>query len=152
MNADTNTTSADCEIVSSRILDAPCESVFAAFTNPDILKRWWGPAGFTNTFKEFDLRPGGKWHYTMHGTDKGNYENEAVFKVVEKPNLIVWDRISKPLFRMSVVFEEVDSTRTKFTFRMQFDNQRDYEKMIGFVPAKNEENFDRLEAELQRVK
>ncbi len=70
-------TNPDHEIVSSRIVNASRELVYRAWTEPNHLKNWWGPAGFTNTFKEFDLRPGGKWNFIMHGPDKGNYLNEV---------------------------------------------------------------------------
>lgn len=43
-------TSAESEIVSSRIVKVPRELVFRAWTEPNHLKKWWGPAGFTNTF------------------------------------------------------------------------------------------------------
>ena len=49
----------DCEIVSSRIFNVPIQLLFNAWSNPNRLKNWWGPAGFTNTFKEFDFREGG---------------------------------------------------------------------------------------------
>jgi len=140
--------SSDCEIVSSRVINAPRESVFAAWTDPGILQRWWGPAGFTNTFKEFDLRPGGKWRFTMHGPDKGNYQNECVFIKIEKPGLLAWDRLSKPIFRVVVSFEESTDGNTKLIFRMQFDNKKECDKVKSFALPKNEENFDKLEAEL----
>ena len=50
---------ADCRIISSRVVNAPVEKVFQAWTDPSHLAKWWGPAGFTNTFHQFDLRPGG---------------------------------------------------------------------------------------------
>lgn len=49
----------DLEIFSSRVLNAAVETVYEAFANPEYLKQWWGPTGFTNTIHEFDLRPGG---------------------------------------------------------------------------------------------
>ena len=63
----------DREIVSTRVLDAPRELVFRAFSDPDLLARWWGPEGFTNTFHEFDLRPDGAWRFVMHGPDGTDY-------------------------------------------------------------------------------
>lgn len=60
MTPETFSTTPECEIVSSRIVDASQELVFSAWTDPNHLKNWWGPAGFTNTFNKFDLRPGGK--------------------------------------------------------------------------------------------
>ena len=53
------------EIVTTRVVDAPRDRVFGAWANPDQLARWWGPEGFTNTFYEFDLRPGGAWRFVM---------------------------------------------------------------------------------------
>ena len=69
------TSNADCEIFSSRVLNAPIEIAYQAFANPIHLQKWWGPEGFTNTFHEFDLRPQGMWVLTMHGPEKGHYEN-----------------------------------------------------------------------------
>jgi uncharacterized protein YndB with AHSA1/START domain len=140
--------SPDCEIVSSRVIKSSCESVFLAWTDPGILQKWWGPKGFTNTFKEFDLRPGGKWRFTMHGPEKGNYENEVVFLQIEKPRLIAWQRLSQPIFRVVTTFEETEENYTTLTFRMQFDSKENADKLRKYVPEKNEENFDKLEAEL----
>ena len=141
----------DCQIISSRVVNAPIEIVFQAWTDPHHLASWWGPAGFTNTFKEFDLRPGGKWSFTMHGPEKGNYPNECVFIKIEKPNLIAWYRLSKPIFQVVASFEEVDAAKTKLTFKMLFEAAGECNKLKKFVPEKNEENFDKLEAELRSM-
>lgn len=141
---------ADCEIVSSRVFNTPREAVFKAWTTPELLKQWWGPAGFTNTFHEFDLKPGGKWRFTMHGSEKGHYENEVTFIAIEEPGLIAWDRISKPLFRVVTTFEEAAEGKTLLVFRMQFATREECDKLKGFVVDKNEENFDRLEAVLRQ--
>lgn len=145
------TTTPDCEIVSTRIVSASRELVFAAWTNPDHLKNWWGPAGFTNTFHEFNLRPGGRWRFTMHGPDKGNYENEVEFVTIEKPSLIYWKRHSKPLFHVLATFEEVAAGKTKVVFKMLFTSAEECNKLKPFVVDKNEENFDRLETELSKM-
>lgn len=138
-------------IVSTRVFNTPIEKVFRAFTEPEHLKAWWGPKGFTNTFHEFDLRLGGTWKFTMHGPDKGNYENEVVFTKIEKPNFISWDRVSKPLFQINVTFEELTNTETKVIFKMIFTESREYETIKKFAPEKNEENFDRLEKVLKEM-
>jgi uncharacterized protein YndB with AHSA1/START domain len=141
----------DCEIVSTRTMDFPRELVYAAWTEPEHFKNWWGPAGFTNTFHVFDLRPGGRWKFTMHGPDKGNYENEAEFVKLEPPALIAWKRHSQPLFRVLATFAEVEPGRTLVVFRQIFDTERECGKVKKFAVEKNEENFDRLEAELARM-
>jgi hypothetical protein len=141
----------DCEIVSSRIVTASRDFVFKAWTDPNHLKNWWGPKGFTNTFNEFDLRPGGKWSFIMHGPDKGNYNNEVEFIRIDKPSLIAWKRFSKPLFQVVATFEEVSPNQTKIVFRMIFDTAGACNKLKPFVVDKNEENFDRLENELTKM-
>jgi uncharacterized protein YndB with AHSA1/START domain len=55
------------EIVTTRVFDAPRALVFEAWTDPEQLKQWWGPRGFSNTFQLFEMKPGGLWQYTMHG-------------------------------------------------------------------------------------
>jgi uncharacterized protein YndB with AHSA1/START domain len=151
MNNDLFNHSPDCEIVSTRVLSAPRETVFQAWTDADILQRWWGPAGFTNTFHEFNPVAGGKWKFIMHGPEKGNYRNEVVFLRVEPPSLIAWDRISQPHFRVVTTLEEVADDKTKLTFRMQFNSKKECDKIRRFVPEKNEENFDKLEVELAKM-
>jgi uncharacterized protein YndB with AHSA1/START domain len=126
-------------------LNAPLEILYEAFSNPAHLKQWWGPEGFTNTIHEFDLRPEGNWILTMHGPEKGNYENSSVFKIVEPFKLIRWTRTSKPLFDMEVGFEKWSDTQSVISFSMIFSSDEECAKMKGFVAPKNEENFDRLE-------
>lgn len=145
------TPSSDREIFSSRVLFAPVDQVYHLFANPVHLKNWWGPEGFTNTFHEFDLRPGGNWILTMHGPEKGHYENASVFKTVVPLHSITWTRISKPHFDMEVGFEALDEMSTRITFRMLFTTPEECNKIRAFAGPKNEENFDRLERELVQL-
>lgn len=142
----------DCEIVTTRIINFPKTLVFSAWANPNHLKNWWGPKGFTNTFSEFDFRVGGKWVFVMHGPEKGNYANECEFIKIDEPNLIAWKRISQPLFKVVALFEEVGKDKTKVIFKMIFDTEAECNKLKGFVVDKNEENFDKLEIELSKMK
>lgn len=144
-------TTPDCEIVSSRIVNFTQEIVFKAWTDPDHLKNWWGPKGFTNTFEEFDLRPGGRWKFVMHAPDKGNFQNECEFVKIEKPTQIAWIRISKPLFNIVATFEKIMDYQTKIVFRMVFTTAEECSKLKPYVVDKNEENFDRLEDELAKM-
>ena len=49
----------DCELVISRIIDAPRERVFKAWTDPELLKQWFAPLPYTTPIAELDVRPGG---------------------------------------------------------------------------------------------
>lgn len=142
-------TPSDCEIYSSRALHAPLELVYRAFADPKHLQTWWGPNGFTNTIHEFDLRAGGKWLLTMHGPEKGNYENASIFTKVVPNALVAWTRTSQPFFDMEVAFEPISAVETAISFRMVFETVEACQKMRPFVAPKNEENFDRLERALR---
>ena len=65
---------ADREVVISRIIDAPRELVFEAFTEVRHLSRWWGPEGFSTTTRAFEFRVGGVWDFVMHGPDGTDYQ------------------------------------------------------------------------------
>lgn len=144
-------TTPDSEIVSSRIFNVTRETLFKAWSDPNHLKNWWGPSGFTNTFNEFDFRVGGQWSFIMHGPDKGNYHNECEFIKIEQPALIAWKRFTKPIFQIVALFEEVDANKTKLIFKMLFASAEECNKIKRFVVDKNEENFDRLEIELTKM-
>ncbi|MCF8317341.1 MAG: SRPBCC family protein [Haliscomenobacter sp.] len=141
-------TTPDSEIVSSRIFNFSRELVFRAWSEPEHLKNWWGPAGFTNTFNEFDFRVGGKWSFIMHGPEKGNYPNECEFIKIEKPSIIAWKRFSKPHFQVLATFDKLSDNKTKIVFKMLFNSSEECGKLKPFVVDKNEENFDKLEVEL----
>lgn len=141
----------DCEIVSSRVFDCNPEFMFRAWSEPEHLKNWWGPAGFTNTFNEFDFRVGGRWRLVMHGPDKGNYVNECEFLLNNPPSQIIWKRHTQPFFNVEVSFSQLPEGKTLLVFKMKFDNARDCQKVKKFAVDKNEENFDRLELELQSM-
>jgi len=145
-----NSASPDCVIVSIRNFAYSRELVFNAWTDPNRLKNWWGPKGFTNTFHEFDLRPGGKWSFIMHGPDGVNYPNESIFVAIIEPELIVLNHITNPKFQIVATFEELVEDNTKVTFRMIFETPELCSQVKFYAVEKNEENFDRLEAELRK--
>jgi uncharacterized protein YndB with AHSA1/START domain len=145
------TTTPDCEIVSSRVFNYEQALVFRAWSEPNHLQNWWGPAGFTNTFHLFDFRVGGIWRFTMHGPDKGNYENECEFIQIEVPSIIAWKRHSKPLFNIAATFEAITEHETKLVFKMLFATAAECAKLRPYVVDKNEENFNRLETELANM-
>lgn len=144
-------TTPNSEIVSTRIFNVKKEKLFRAWAEPEHLKNWWGPKGFTNTFHEFNFQVGGKWRFIMHGPDKGNYANECEFIKIEVPSLIAWKRYSKPLFQVLATFEEISPHKTKLVFKMLFETEEECSKLKPFVIDKNEENFDKLEIELSRM-
>lgn len=137
-----------CEVVSTRVFAAPRELVFEAFSNPDHLVHWWGPTGFTNTFSEFDLRPGGAWRFVMHGPDGVEYQMAKDFVEVVKPERIVLQHL-RPMhrFRMTMTFAE-HSGKTELTWSMLFESAAELGRVQSLITEANEQNFDRLQAYL----
>jgi len=147
----TQESTADREIVTRRLLDAPREQVFEAFADPTRLTRWWGPKGFTSTFQEFDLRRGGHWRFVLHGPNGADYPNESVFVEVVKPECLVFNHVSGPKFQMSLTLDDRGG-RTIITWRMLFETATECAKVKVFAVDANEQNLDRLEAELATMR
>jgi uncharacterized protein YndB with AHSA1/START domain len=63
------TTPSDREVVLTRVFDAPRALVFDAMTKPRLLKRWFGPRGWTLVVSEIDLRVGGAWQSALRGPE-----------------------------------------------------------------------------------
>ena len=141
----------DREIISTRVFDAPRELLFEAFRDPERLKQWWGPNGFTNTIQEFDLKPGGKWRLIMHGPNGADYHNTSTFVEVVKPARVVFQH-EEPIHRflMTMNFDD-DGGKTKVTWRMLFESESEFIKVRAFIADANEQNFDRLAEQLKTM-
>jgi uncharacterized protein YndB with AHSA1/START domain len=126
---------ADREIVITRVIDAPRELVFKAWTDPMHVAQWWGPRGFTTTIHEMDVRPGGVWKLIMHGPDGTDYPNKIVFDEVTQPERIVYTNSGgkkggpSAQFQNIVTFEE-QSGKTKLTMRMVFQTAEARELLV----------------------
>jgi uncharacterized protein YndB with AHSA1/START domain len=140
----------DRELVTERLLAAPRDRVFAAFVDPDRLVQWWGPRGFCNTFNECDPRPGGTWRLVMHGPDGANYPSESVFEELVRPERIVIRHVSGPRFELIVRLVDEEG-QTRLTWCQRFETAAECAKVRHFAVDANEQNLDRLEAELART-
>src|SRR5215207_3664300 len=86
--ASAESTTADREIVVSRVIDAPRELVFEAFTEVRHLSRWWGPEGFTTTTRSFEFRVGGVLDFVLHGPDGTDYQEWITWTGIDPPERI----------------------------------------------------------------
>jgi uncharacterized protein YndB with AHSA1/START domain len=136
------------DIVNVRLFDASPAKLFEAFSDPTQLAKWWGPEGFTNTIHQFDFRPGGAWHLTMHGPNGTDFENESQIVEFEKPERIVFEHL-RPFhwYRMTMTYRPMGE-RTELKWVMNLEASPDSEKMKAFIEQANEQNFDRLAAHL----
>jgi uncharacterized protein YndB with AHSA1/START domain len=133
----------------SREIAAPVAAVFAAFSDPERLARWWGPAGFSNTFSVCEFKPGGQWKYVMHGPDGHDYPNESTFADIESPSRVVIRHVSKPQYRLTIELKATPAG-TVVSWSQAFDSERVGSRLATIVVPANEQNLDRLAAEVQR--
>ena len=131
----------------SREIPATMEQVFSALGDPERLARWWGPAGFTNTFELCEFKEGGRWSFVMHGPDGRNYPNESVFAEIEAPNKVVVEHVSEPKFRLTIVLAP-SVAGTVVSWSQVFENPEIARAVESIVVPANEQNLDRLTAEV----
>ncbi len=101
----------DRQLVITRLVNAPRELVWEAWTHPEHVRHWWGPDGFTHSIHEMEVRPGGVWRFMMHGPDGRDYPNKILFTEVVKPEKLMYDHSSgqenePALFSTVVIFED----------------------------------------------
>lgn len=132
-----------------RLLTASPSEVFAALSDPARVARWWGPDGFTNTIHEFDFKPGGRWLLTMHGPDGKNYPNESRFRRIVVDRVFEIEHLNGHHFVLTVDLVPMEGG-TAVKWRQTFDTVEHYERMAQFVASANEQNLERLAAEVQR--
>ncbi len=137
--------------VRRRLLPASPSEVFAAMHDPARLARWWGPAGFASTFRTFEFKPGGHWLFTMHGPDGKDYPNESRFTRMVGDQLLEIEHLNGHHFLLTIELVPTQGG-TEVTWRQAFDTAEHYERIARFVAAANEQNLDRLAAEVESGK
>ena len=135
--------------VTSRLIAAPIEQVFAAF-QPERLARWWGPAGFTNTFEVCEFRSGGQWDFVMHGPDGHDYPNESEFVEVAPPTRVVIQHVNEPRFQLTITLAS-SGAGTTVGWSQAFESAEVAKRVEHIVVPANEQNLDRMTAEVLRA-
>jgi uncharacterized protein YndB with AHSA1/START domain len=148
----------DRELVVSRVIDAPRELVFAAWTSPDHLPRWYGPRGFSTTIHAMDVRVGGTTKLTMHGPDGTRYPNTLVYREVVAPERLVYANTggregAEPSELLHVVTFEPHGAGTKLTLRLEMASAAAKAEVIARYRADEggRETLDRLGAHVAEM-
>jgi uncharacterized protein YndB with AHSA1/START domain len=144
------TSTADRECFHTRLIDAPPAKVWAALADPARLARWWGPNGFSSTFEVFEFRPGGRWIFTLHGPDGKDHPNENVFAELTPPSRAVVEHIAVTHHFVLTITFEAEGDGTRVGWRQVFDDAAHRDQVAPLVLPANEQNLDRLQAEVRR--
>lgn len=144
---ETNTTNT---FSTSRILPFSPAAIYGAFASAEQLAAWWGPAGFTNHFELFEFAAGGSWHFEMQGPDGQQYPNRSVFAELEPNRKIIIRHDCAPFFTLTVELTPLGD-KTDLRWLQVFDDADVAQAVRHIVEPANEQNLDRLTAELQRA-
>jgi uncharacterized protein YndB with AHSA1/START domain len=134
------TTPNDLEIRLERVFDAPRERVFAIWTDPELIPKWWGDG---TVVEEMDVRSGGSYRFrTANGVLTGEFHEVA------PPERIVQTFMNHV---QTLEFEDLGE-RTKLTQTMRFESSeaRDQTMQYG-VEAGAEAGFERVDAVLESL-
>ncbi|EQA46344.1 hypothetical protein LEP1GSC050_0167 [Leptospira broomii serovar Hurstbridge str. 5399] len=164
---------AECELILTRIFDAPRELVFKVWTDPKHVVKWWGPNQFTNPVCEMDLRPGGKYRFVMRSPDGVDYPvTGSYLEIVENERIVFTDLVGEHPTEwidvmknsigldkseeansldsiVTVTFEDYEEKKTKLTIRSRFESNmvRDGFKKTGMVEGWTQ-SLERFEDQL----
>jgi uncharacterized protein YndB with AHSA1/START domain len=77
------------ELVITRVFEAPRDRIFKMWTEPELIKRWWGPKYFTAPFSKMDLREGGVYLFCMRSPEGQDYWSTGVYREIVAPERLV---------------------------------------------------------------
>jgi len=152
-----------------RVLDAPRQLVWNAWTSPELVMKWWGPDYFTSPSCKIDLRVGGNFVFCMRGPDGSDYWNGGIYREIvpiEKLVSTIWfsteagdivDPASygfDPIFpkeqHQTVTFEDM-SEKTKLTIDYEVESEEILEIMRKVQMREGwETSLDKLARSLSR--
>lgn len=161
------------DFVLSRVLDAPRDLVWGCFTDPERMKHWWGPKGFTVIASKIDLRVGGTYHYGLKAPNGTAMWGKFTYREIVPPERMVFINSFSdekggvtrhpgsptwPLEMLSTfTFEEMPDGKTKFTVRWTTHNanaeeQKTFDSSRDSMTQGWNGTMDQLEAYLAKAK
>jgi uncharacterized protein YndB with AHSA1/START domain len=151
------TTSApsDREIRYERILDAPRDRVWRAYTEPDLMAQWWG-RGNELTVEKFDVTPGGEWRVVEHSAD-GVHGFEGRYREVVPPERLVytfeWDGMPGHVIVETLTLEQLPDGRTRIVTVSLFHTTEERDGFLNSDAAEGaEQSYVALEGVLAKMK
>jgi uncharacterized protein YndB with AHSA1/START domain len=146
----------DREILGSRVLDAPPDIVYKAYTDPEAIPQWWGPARYKTTVDKLEVRPGGAWRFVQRADDGGEHIFSGVFREVVPSRRLVftfnYEAMPGHEAVETITLEPAEGGRTTVTDNMRFQNREDRDGMIqSGMEEGAAESIERLTALLRKL-
>ncbi|MBB6173120.1 uncharacterized protein YndB with AHSA1/START domain [Nocardiopsis mwathae] len=122
------------DIVVTRVFDAPREVVYAAFTDPELVPKWWGPYDHTTVATRAEVRPGGQWRYISRDPEGNEYAFKGVYHDLVAPESVVstfeFEGAPGHVELDTATFEEIDG-KTRYTSVSVFQSIEDRDAMVA---------------------
>jgi uncharacterized protein YndB with AHSA1/START domain len=132
--AATLSTPTEREIVTERVFDAPRERVWRAFTDPELIPKWWGLHSMTTVVAELELRPGGRWRFVQRGGDGEEAAFRGVYREVTAPERLVytfeWEGMPGHVLVDTATFEDLGD-QTKLLVESLFHTSAERDGMLS---------------------
>lgn len=142
-------------ITMTRSFKAPRALVFKAFTDPELIPQWWGPASLTTVVDKLEAREAGRWRFLHHDAEGNDFAFHGVFHAVTPPEQIVytfeWEGLPGHVLMETVSFDEKDGITT-LTDVSVFQSVEDRDGMIeNGMEGGAQDSMDRLAELLRRI-
>ena len=147
----------DTEILGSRVLDAPPDLVFKAYTDPTVIPQWWGPSRYVTTVEKLEARAGGAWRFVQRAADGGEHAFSGVFREVVPSKRLVftfnYEAMPGHEAVETVTLEAIEGGKTRVTDNLRFQNRQDRDGMLqSGMEEGAAESQERLVAVLAKLK
>ncbi len=147
------------EILIEREFDAPRETIFKAFTDPELYVQWLGPRGLTMTLETFEPRDGGSWRYIQKDDAGNEFAFHGVNHEVTAPERIIgtfeWEGLPERghVILQTALFEKLPGNRTKLKQQSVFQTVMDRDGMMQTGMDEGvEDSYQRLDELLEKMK
>jgi uncharacterized protein YndB with AHSA1/START domain len=143
------TTPSDREIHTERVFDAPRERVFAGFTDPTLIPRWWGLRSTTTRVDQLDLRVGGAWRFVETNPDGSETGFRGTYREITPPERLEytfeWEGMPGHVLVETVTFDDLGG-RTKVTTTSLFHTSEERDGMLASGMEKGlNESYEQLD-------
>lgn len=128
----------DTELRIERLIAAPPRQVFALWTQPDLIVKWWGPEGFDVPTHSFDITQGGRWRTTMRSPEGSLHTVSGEYREIVPDSRLVftwgWDDDSGKRgheTEVAITFEATPGGTKLVLLQREFENKESRDKHQG---------------------
>jgi uncharacterized protein YndB with AHSA1/START domain len=144
------------EITATTMFDAPRELVFRAYTEPELLARWWGPRRYETKIEKFEARPGGLWRMVQVTPDGGKHGFHGVHHDVVAPERVVatfeYEGVPGHVLLQTATFEPIGN-KTRLVAHTVFQSVMDRDGMVASgMQEGSDDSMERLAELLEQMK